>query len=67
MITRFSVPPLSKSTQNLARVANRINDKLGLGGIDSLVVDGIPTFGFWRDVLNADAVEYSYDLTHYDV
>ncbi len=53
--------------ENLATVAQRVNKQQGFSKIDSLVVQGIPTFEFWKDVLNTHARENQYNLIHSNI
>ncbi|MBW2977369.1 hypothetical protein KY331_00845 [Candidatus Woesearchaeota archaeon] len=53
--------------EDLASVANRVNSQLGLDTIDSLEIDGVPTFKFWATVLNDDAERKGYNVRHLNV
>lgn len=53
--------------EDLATVANRANIGLGLGSVDSLEVEGVPTFGFWARVMDEHAETNDYNLRHLGV
>jgi len=57
----------SKTIRNLASVAKRVNEQLGLPTVDSLEIDGVPTFGFWAKVLDKDASRNNYRMRHMNV
>ena len=54
----------AETIEDLASVANRLNSRLGLSTVDSLEVDGIPTFDYWAKVLEDDAKAKGYSLRH---
>lgn len=56
-----------KTIKNLAAVARRANEKLGLDTIDSLEIDGIPTYEYWAQVIDTDADEHSYRVRHKNI
>ncbi|MCK4521260.1 MAG: hypothetical protein KAU20_01710 [Nanoarchaeota archaeon] len=57
-----------KTTINdLASVAHSVNSRLGLETIDSLEIDGVPTFGYWANVLDQHAAENGYEVRHMNV
>lgn len=53
--------------QNLAKIARKENSRLDLPTIDSLEVNGIPTFKFWADTLDYDAIQNNYSIRHLDI
>ncbi|TKJ17012.1 hypothetical protein CEE44_00560 [Candidatus Woesearchaeota archaeon B3_Woes] len=57
----------SKTVNDLGSVANRVNSQLGLETIDSLEIDGVPTFGYWAKVLDQNASKEGYRLRHMNV
>jgi len=65
--TKFAFDTMTydtKTIRDIAKVARRVNAQQGLDRVDSLVVNGIPTFNFWKDVLDRDAEELGYNLRH---
>ena len=56
-----------KTIENLATVADRTNRQLGLETIDSLEIDGVPTFGFWANELDRHSEREGYKVRHMNV
>lgn len=56
-----------KTIEYVAAFGRKINAELGINGLDSLEVAGIPTFDFWARVLDADSLRYGYALRHFTV
>lgn len=56
-----------KTIEDLATVANRVNNQLGTEYVDSLEVAGVPTFKYWAEVLDNHSDENGYNLRHFNV
>ena len=53
-----------KTLENLASVAQKENEKLGLPCVHSLVIDGVKTFDYWRKILDDHAEKNGYKIKH---
>lgn len=53
-----------KTLENLASVAQKENEKLGLPCVHSLVIEGVETFDYWKQVLDEHAKENGYEIKH---
>ncbi len=53
-----------KTLENLASVAQKENEKLGLPCVHSLVIDGVKTFDYWKKILDEHAAKNGYQIKH---
>ena len=57
-----------KTIKDLAAVARRAGQQiLGSNELDSVEADGIPTYGFWKNVFDEDAREIGYNVRHLNI
>lgn len=56
-----------KTIEDLAFVANKVNSQLGLETIDSMEIEGVPTFDYWAKVLDDTSKVNGYDVKHMNI
>ncbi len=53
--------------KDLAVVARKVASDTGAETIDSLEIEGVPTFDYWAKILDEDAEEHGYSVRHFNV
>ncbi len=53
--------------KDLAVVARKVASDTGAETIDSLEIQGVPTFDYWAEILDEDAEEHGYSVRHFNI